>query len=81
MENVGMQKLIELDLAIFKTDFDPHKRAKQCLRVIKAIEENRPAKFEARFHKNPLKAGVLCKENQKNLLEYVAHLITRFKRQ
>lgn len=76
-----MEKLVELDLSVFKTDFDPHKRAKQCLRVIKAVTENVPGKFEKRYRKNPLKARVLSAENRQTLLEFVLHLITRFKRQ
>jgi len=59
----------ELDLTVFQKEFDPHRRAHQCLRTIKGIKANEHPSIEAK----------LSKHNQAKLLEYSAKMIERIK--
>lgn len=50
-----MEKLVDLDLSVFDPQFDSHRRARQYLRTIKAIQENRSARFHQFLENLPLK--------------------------
>ncbi len=71
----------QLDLSVFETDFDPHNRTKQCLRLIRLIQANQAEESDViqKFNKNPLKARTLMPANQETLLDFAAHLIQRMK--
>ena len=60
----------ELDLSVFKSDFDPHARGKQCMREINGVREN----------KHPNTTHKLSSFNQQKLLEYAGWMIHKIKR-
>jgi len=63
--------LEELDLSVFENNFGSHRRGKQRIRVINNIKANNHPNFETK----------LCSYNQEKLLEYVAWIIRKIKRQ
>ena len=65
-----MSKEVELDLSVFKSDFDPHARGRQCLRELNGIKEN----------SHPHTTRRLSSFNQQKLLEYSAWMIHKLKR-
>lgn len=74
------QTITQFDLSVFETDFDPHKKGKQCKRLIFLIQENKPDPLnQKQFNKNPLKSRVLSEENKTVLLDFIANLLSRVK--
>jgi site-specific recombinase XerC len=61
----------ELDLSVFKLEFDIHHRGKQCLREIRGLRENR----------HPSTGKQISPANQGKLLDYADWMIHRIKRE
>jgi len=77
---MDLSKEVELDLSVFHSDFDPHRRGKQCIRMLEGIQANRYEDRRRSRANNRYVGKRLCTFNQQKLLDYAAYLIRRIKR-